>query len=488
MAEKSCDIEFLYRFRSMNALINEFKELQKEQIYFAQKTELNDPMDGYMEVTFYGDEVLWTNFFRNYFYFFGITVLVTSYASACGMEGNPENIIIADYRNHNPMHITKHLYTQSCEILDNEFSHIKGIIKDLAEINKPIKKKELYMLLCSDGIHKSIYDYFIDNIAFKDECLYSFAKTYIAQTLKDQNKNHIGLDSDAIQANDNNSIESVFFKAALREKPNSEIRDCVAYEYKRLQEINKRFLLEFPKHYLNELEKIVIGKDYIASFSGNYSNMAMWGHYADGAKGACLIFERNKKDDGLPIFINTHNNVKAPHQEYQPYKACIKKITYSKEIPQVDFFKRICNLTSSEDIQKKYWICLDDAQESILAKGWLDDSDENTVTKLKAWEYEDEYRVILPDNMVSGNGIKRKAKFNINSLSGIIFGVDTSINDKVAIMKIIYEKYRNGKVSRDAIIIYQAKYVNNNNDVNDNGGIVKVPIASISKEGIEYIN
>ena len=59
----------VYRFRSMEYLLgNKYQELEKQTIYFASPDELNDPMEGFRDIVWNGDKIVWTNFFKNYVY------------------------------------------------------------------------------------------------------------------------------------------------------------------------------------------------------------------------------------------------------------------------------------------------------------------------------------------------------------------------------------------------------------------------------------
>ena len=59
----------VYRFRSMEYLLgNKYQELEKQTIYFASPNELNDPMEGFRDIVWRGDIIVWTNFFKHYVY------------------------------------------------------------------------------------------------------------------------------------------------------------------------------------------------------------------------------------------------------------------------------------------------------------------------------------------------------------------------------------------------------------------------------------
>lgn len=56
------DIKLFYRFRTIENLFN-FNELVNQEIYLSPVQDLNDPLEGFLNIFFDGDFVLWNNFF-----------------------------------------------------------------------------------------------------------------------------------------------------------------------------------------------------------------------------------------------------------------------------------------------------------------------------------------------------------------------------------------------------------------------------------------
>ena len=56
----------LYRYRSVKQLLGEFQELEKQEIYFCPPRDLNDPMEGFMDLYWSGDEIVWRNLLKHY--------------------------------------------------------------------------------------------------------------------------------------------------------------------------------------------------------------------------------------------------------------------------------------------------------------------------------------------------------------------------------------------------------------------------------------
>lgn len=55
----------LYRLRPIKT-VKEYKELEKQEIHFSSFKELNDPMEGFLNFYWKGDEIVWKNFFKNF--------------------------------------------------------------------------------------------------------------------------------------------------------------------------------------------------------------------------------------------------------------------------------------------------------------------------------------------------------------------------------------------------------------------------------------
>jgi hypothetical protein len=61
--------ETIYRFRPVNRLLQDdgvSGELDSLYIYFAGRKQLNDPLEGYANLFFEGDEIAWDNLLKNY--------------------------------------------------------------------------------------------------------------------------------------------------------------------------------------------------------------------------------------------------------------------------------------------------------------------------------------------------------------------------------------------------------------------------------------
>ena len=65
---------------------------------------------------------------------------------------------------------------------------------------------------------------------------------------------------------------------------------------------NIQLVQDFPKTYVNNLDKLLFPAWYTACFSKSYHNASMWANYGDGHKGVCLIFDSAITDAPHSLF------------------------------------------------------------------------------------------------------------------------------------------------------------------------------------------
>ncbi|MCT7620259.1 DUF2971 domain-containing protein [Aliarcobacter butzleri] len=65
-----------YRIRNLDSLLNKYKELENQEIFFQSTDKLNDPMEGFMDFIFKGDEVVWKNLIIHFIFCFNKVNLI----------------------------------------------------------------------------------------------------------------------------------------------------------------------------------------------------------------------------------------------------------------------------------------------------------------------------------------------------------------------------------------------------------------------------
>ena len=237
-----------------------------------------------------------------------------------------------------------------------------------------------------------------------------------------------------------------------------------------LEGINRSVMLDFPKVYVEQLDRLLWVKWYTACFTGSFHNSSVWAKYADGHKGACLIFEDVEKDNSTSLKLNQKisNSFRTiPFRE----------VHYEDKPGKTDFFRTICRVPVFT--LKKLWYTDQDGNTSECAAHIGSDSDEaawkelywkhflrDATFKTIDWEYEQEYRLILEDTLSQYNKKDdRKLTYDFDALKGIIFGIRTSREDKLKIIQIIEKKKKCAGNSQTDFTYFQAYYSANDSKI-----------------------
>jgi hypothetical protein len=144
-----------YRFRSLDALLGQRQELEKQEIYFAAPEELNDPMEGYKDLVWNGDEIAWRNLLRHYLLCF---VQTFSAAAFLGKDYQPSvsRGFVFSSASSLPSEGLRTIYEEVCrEFFSRE--HIKELPSLLATCRTPFRREGMeFLLFAVHGIAVSI--------------------------------------------------------------------------------------------------------------------------------------------------------------------------------------------------------------------------------------------------------------------------------------------------------------------------------------------
>ena len=212
-----------------------------------------------------------------------------------------------------------------------------------------------------------------------------------------------------------------------------------------LEGMNRILMYDFPRVYVEQLDRLLWPKWYAACFTESYHNSSVWAKYADGHKGACLIFGTEEKDSMNNLVLH-HKTSKG--SSTMPFR----KINYADKPGEIDFFRTICRMTVST--LRKLWYtdqsgniseCAAHLESNQSQAAWRENYwnnfFRNTTTKITDWAYEKEYRLVLDNGLSEFNKKNdRILTYDFNSLKGIIFGMRTPIEDKLKIFDLIEKK------------------------------------------------
>lgn len=210
----------------------------------------------------------------------------------------------------------------------------------------------------------------------------------------------------------------------------------------------------FPELYVNQLEKLLYQDWYVACFVAEPNQAAMWSTYGDGHKGVCLKFKThldssNKPSLSLLQMVAAKMNSSGTTPMYGYRDSTLQEVKYRDKYQEINFFRSLGRLTRE---QLKFWFLDKEGAVSTIGLEVLSGTEEwrqeyklsfdNTIiTKLADWQHEKEYRIALHSPVLNlFSTLSRKIKYRFEDLQGIIFGIKTSTQDKIEIIRLIEAK------------------------------------------------
>jgi len=452
-----------YRFRSIDRLIHDFKELENQNIYFAHPSQLNDPMEGYRDFFWEGDHIAWKNLFKHYL------LCLERLCSLLILSGedhaiSKEDMPIFSGENDFPSPIYKELFTRiSNSFFENQ--DLLTLIEKISERTTSVRRDELSFYLTA-----------VHPLAL--ETIYSeYENSKLVPTRNQNNslnkKVSIFLKEDFIdnieKALNENSREEKIIDALFAAQRHSQTQIDIIQRHNGIIDTNQSnknlIVVEFPEEYISQLEKIVYPEWYTACFMSECKNSSVWGHYGNNHTGACLIFEADQKDEDHYLSFRGVNGWTSSGPSHGDISLKLHPINYTQGFGKIDFFRSLGRLTAST--LNSMWYGLDGKRskcadqiaksEEEWRKNYWNNFYRDITIKSDDWNYEKEYRLILSSSLDSySDPALRLLTYKFNTLSGIIFGIKTSKNDKLKIIKIIKEKCE--KEQRKDFKFYQAYY------------------------------
>ena len=413
----------LYRYRSIE---NALKEIEDGTFYFASHDELNDPIEGYIKVFWQGDRFAWEGLLRNYIY--NLAIAIFQYLRG-DLSSKMKLIISMDQMKDIPF---RDIVRDLGKTFLND-SEINSVINFYGQPNFKVSKAGLKMLL-----------YLIQIKALK-LCISNYSEINIIP--REDAKNILEFLSCS-------KISRLPFDKMLKNPTEAEVINIISqifcnliedeFEFrclklnldtdKKLNGNDRNFdknqrrnwlniLVDFPKLYVNQLVNMMYPESFVVCFSRNNNNSAMWGNYAENHKGICFIYETEELSFE------------------------VKPILYEGSLVERNFFETFGRYTLPEI--KSFLTGADGTISSSFEafkneEQWRNEYWENheikTYQKLKEWEYEEEYRIVLTGTITDfSRKESRILTYNRKCLRGIIFGIGTSEDDKKRIMEKLAE-------------------------------------------------
>ncbi|GIX59425.1 hypothetical protein BK744_09630 [Bacillus thuringiensis serovar zhaodongensis] len=449
----------MYRFRSIQSLLGQYKELENQEIYFANVESLNDPLEGKREYFWSGDNIVWTNLYKQYINCLVHVLLISKINPDKELE-DKDILIFTRKEDHSELFQT-HINEIYTRILNNEY--IDKHLQFLSQKTEETHQNELYIFL--KILHYIALEEII-NVQTKfglhpqsNSKNISFLKQVLAIHLDEIVKTYT-LDP------------SLYYKYIGEFK--DELNTAELEMHHHIRNIN--FInTEFTERYINVLKKLIYPECFVACFMDNCTNSSIWGYYGDSHKGVCLKFRTYTIDDGNhTIDLEKISGSSESSTSYDYFPHTFEKMNYSSQIQKIDFFRNLGVLPSP--ISLKNWYTDSNGKTSELAnylqedviKTWREEYWSKFFTpylnKTSDWKNEREYRLLIYSALNTfDNPQNRKLKYKFEDLEAIIFGMNTPKEDQIKIIDIIKNKCKEN--NRPSFDFYKANSSNGNVEI-----------------------
>ncbi|WP_457265951.1 DUF2971 domain-containing protein [Pseudomonas sp. P5_C3] len=455
--------EYLYRFRPVDSLLglDRESELEGTYLYFAAPEQLNDPLEGYRELVWKGDNVIWTNFFKHY-----IECVFIRNVQYLAENLEEHNFPIQPHLNDIPPEHATQIKSQIYNFIKNK--NIQRHINYLAENQKTIYSSELLLHLRA----VQLFAMYIVSTVFAEHKL--IPKGY---GINGESLTTLLVTSTRLLDHLENRTESergkIFDQTMLFALQSIDLANSYS-NFKEGESSNwLRLCNETPEEFLNSRVRLTYPSWFVSCFMEDCSSSSIWGTYGNNHKGACLKFKVAKVSGAptIPLKVLTAN--KPVPNWWTTIDFEFHKVIYEEKSPELDFFSSLGSYTENELISK--WYTDERGSKSTRMNDVFGDLEKwrshyyfsekkSLTTKTRHWKDEQEYRLILKAKFGSQTSIEaRKLKYNFSDLEGIIFGINTPTSEKYKLMEMIERMCRNQ--GREDFTFYQAYYCHTDNKV-----------------------
>lgn len=430
----------VYRFRSASALLDGYNELSERSVFFPTVPQLNDPMEGLIELYWKGDKVLWENLVRNYAICLMLRIIVAEIDPTGPIEPIQFDILEEDFEN-------KEVQALYVSVISNlqEKEEYKSLI-DCLSSEREISKDEMLFLF---SLHHIPLANTIRNLIIAEKSI-PIGQEFQIPEFKNHLKDYVAL----VDKLESDKPGASVILAQIGKRAYESLRvSMLAFLNEKMPASSSSLIAQFPEEYFRALNDLIFPNWYTTCFSKNFDNTAMWSHYADAHKGCALIFRTEEDSRGRFLKMKGVTGWSASkagrdgpiHGERKFY---LEDVHYVDTLPKLNMFENIGTIPLGR--LNKGWL-LSRGEKSPLAdiftneneiKKWRSNYHINFQmvihSKLSDWSYENELRTSLVDSLhIHEEKDNRKFFYEISWLKGIIFGINTSDQTRISVIKLI---------------------------------------------------
>ena len=447
--------EYFYRYRPNKAVLDGFHELENQEIYFSTPDELNDPMEGFKDLFWTGDEIVWRNFLKHYI----LCVLQTAnYCFVAGDQFDPNILknIVFWVPQELPEAPIREIYQRvSAEFLEEPA--VKTFLSLMAARTTHVRRSELTSYL------RALHGFALQIVLkeYRERGLLPAQAPAPEPPPREKLRcNAIAMMEGVTKITPSPEYSSERISEALFAVNEATVAQVMLIAEYNLPDRDKKVPMvflssRFPVAYVAALDRLVHRDWYVACFTKTAENHSMWSTYANGHRGVCLMFKTTPNVTGVPtLVIERVTGAHGTKDKALTYTSSevsheMNAVRYTAQYPAIDFFRSLGSI--SEMHMNNFWYrgdngAFSECRDAVYAdpdawrKGYWQTFGESALYKTPEWAHEEEYRIVAHSGFDMSDPIKRKLKYRFEDLAGIVFGARTDIEDRLKIMRIIDAK------------------------------------------------
>jgi hypothetical protein len=431
----------------MDNLIHEYNELEKQELVLSSPRYFNDPLEGYQDVFWDGDEVLWENLLRHYL------LNLHQAARICALADDDEDLDeYAIEPKLTPDDLSPEDNRREFNSICQSFFEERGfgsISSSLSSLPEPLKRNNLQQILSL--IHPSALESVFDRMS--PSGLISewpnVTNSVDAEAVEDMLQ-----DFAAVMDNGNEEqLETVSSQIGPLQS-HTYLQQAVQSGVEQLDLRYKKYHLlynSFPGRYIREITNTLIHTNWhTLCFAKECASPPMWATYADEHRGAALMFRADGETDDSwgEITVNGRTGYGSSGPIFDEITASLHDVDYGSPPPEINFFRFIGTLPIPK--LESAWHSTPDGKASQMIEEIMDDQNDwretlwdhfhsMSMRKLGQWEHEQEVRMVLPD-LLGSEDSHRKVTYDMSQLEGVVFGLRTKLEDRFEVIRILSEK------------------------------------------------
>ena len=458
-------MERVYRFRSVDRLLGSSKELEKQEIYFASPSELNDPTEGLRPIVWRGDTIAWTNLFRHYLYCLHWTCIRFAVVAKDSRLEEFEIPVVEEVN----LSVTAAMSRVHERAVTTVFetANLPKLVDVLAKSDRSVGDIEmlfflqLFHLSAVEGI-KAAHSQLGSPIPYLSETPLPHPLARIPEALELAMQMDYDNAPDVVLRASTKLMRGLYFggKYALSLRLREEQADTL--------EENLRYLyFDFSRIYLEHLTHLLYPNWYAACFSRNCNHAATWASYGDDHKGVCLVFEVEPDSDSgkSAVTLNMLRRYGVSGGQRIARPELFHDVKYGPDVVEIDFFRSLGRLPHQKAVETWYGDGRGNLSEcaahlegdiDLWRREYWNRFLPGIVQKGADWQHEKEARLILHGLLDDLAPEERMATYEFASLVGIIFGIRTPDSAKIEVIDVIRQKCV--EHGRDTFVFSQAYY------------------------------